>query len=890
MARVDVDLRLQNRQFMRGLRQTQQSISTTQLVLGGFLANLATGALTGFATAASSAFRSVFRSAVNIERTRAQFTALVGDADLAREALERVTRFAADTPFETADVERAGVQLLAFGTRAEDLTDRLMQLGNVAGVSNRNIGEIATIFGQINAQGRLTAERLNQLTDAGINLNDALAGELNISVSELRDTISRGGVSAEQFNRAFRALGDRLDGTNRLSMTLGGAISGLNSQIEEAVRVIGEGLAPIFSEIARDLTNLIKVNRELIVQFGSDVYEFARSAYDGIKNAIAATLSFIERFRTENMGLIETIGMLGENLNELINTRFVEFRERISALFEVLEPLIDVLGEAFSLALRNANRLIQLFTLASTANTDALRTAMPVIDGIRIVVQILSDAISILIGYYESLSVTIFNFVRNVFGFFQQFGRNTEIIWNDIQNTITAAFIGIAASANRFYAGFVRAISPIESFTRRLFASVVDSIRNPIATVIDGLVNIIENLLKLPLGPFRDEVETARDALMGASMGLRTFDSAALRTNTTLLDSANAATMTAERLDNLAASIQNAEMRTVSFNMTPITPQIQGPRAGDESGRAEAERLMRLGSRPRTTPRGMTPVGGGPSLGGAFGDEPTIGGGSAQAAFNNEILRQMQLERLEIVQSGLAEEDAFKLQNDVLLLQRQEDFVAAQKRIDEAAAADLRRRQMDQFFQFKSIEEAKVDFQRLTESQKVDTVQTGLGAISALTRTETGALFEVGKAAAKAEAVINAYRAANAAYASLAGIPIVGPALGVAAAAAAVLSGIRNVEAINRQQPGFQLGGSVSGSNYSGDNVLIRANSGESVLTRNQQGDITEALDNTPVVQAINRLNARMNEPLLIVNSNGQVLFETIRDASEDGFGLGATG
>jgi len=69
--------------------------------------------------------------------------------------------------------------------------------------------------------------------------------------------------------------------------------------------------------------------------------------------------------------------------------------------------------------------------------------------------------------------------------------------------------------------------------------------------------------------------------------------------------------------------------------------------------------------------------------------------------------------------------------------------------------------------------------------------------------------FGVFKAFAIAETVIKTYEAAQGAYASLAGIPIVGPALGAAAAAAAIAAGMARVAAISSQQPGST--GGVSG-------------------------------------------------------------------------------
>jgi len=67
-----------------------------------------------------------------------------------------------------------------------------------------------------------------------------------------------------------------------------------------------------------------------------------------------------------------------------------------------------------------------------------------------------------------------------------------------------------------------------------------------------------------------------------------------------------------------------------------------------------------------------------------------------------------------------------------------------------------------------------------------------------------------GKALAVAAATIDTYKAAQSAYASLAGIPVVGPALGAAAAAAAIASGLATVNKIlSVQVPGSNSGGSV---------------------------------------------------------------------------------
>ncbi len=81
------------------------------------------------------------------------------------------------------------------------------------------------------------------------------------------------------------------------------------------------------------------------------------------------------------------------------------------------------------------------------------------------------------------------------------------------------------------------------------------------------------------------------------------------------------------------------------------------------------------------------------------------------------------------------------------------------------------------------------------------------GQVAQLQHSQNNKVAAIGKAAAIAQAMINTYQSATAAYASLAGIPYVGPALGIAAAAAAIAAGLANVAQIRSQNTNFDVGG-----------------------------------------------------------------------------------
>lgn len=69
-------------------------------------------------------------------------------------------------------------------------------------------------------------------------------------------------------------------------------------------------------------------------------------------------------------------------------------------------------------------------------------------------------------------------------------------------------------------------------------------------------------------------------------------------------------------------------------------------------------------------------------------------------------------------------------------------------------------------------------------------------------------MFNVGKALAISEAVVSTYQGAQESYTSLASIPYVGPALGIAAAAAAITAGLLRIQSISSQE--FGGNGTVS--------------------------------------------------------------------------------
>jgi hypothetical protein len=100
------------------------------------------------------------------------------------------------------------------------------------------------------------------------------------------------------------------------------------------------------------------------------------------------------------------------------------------------------------------------------------------------------------------------------------------------------------------------------------------------------------------------------------------------------------------------------------------------------------------------------------------------------------------------------------------------------------------------------------EIDELTAQSKLDLASNAFADLATIFGEESKA----GKLAAIAQTTIETYKGATAAYASLAGIPIVGPALGAVAAGAAVAAGIANVKKIQSTGPSISGGSTSVGS------------------------------------------------------------------------------
>jgi tape measure domain-containing protein len=204
---------------------------------------------------------------------------------------------------------------------------------------------------------------------------------------------------------------------------------------------------------------------------------------------------------------------------------------------------------------------------------------------------------------------------------------------------------------------------------------------------------------------------------------------------------------------------------------------------------------------------------------------------------NNQVKSDLLSDLKERAEGEQSTEDRFAGELEALAskhekeLSLMEEHGASKKELLEAQA-----------LQEQEIENRKAEHQKAIYDQRITWAKDFVGgmadsmqALYASGLAQSESMFQVYKAFAIAQAVIATYESAQKAYNSMASIPYVGPALGAAAAGVAIASGMARVAAIKSSQPkGYAYGGLIGGPDEGNraDNVTIRATPGEYMMDR----------------------------------------------------------
>jgi tape measure domain-containing protein len=196
----------------------------------------------------------------SLEQSEIAFTELLGSAQEADKFLRRLARFAATTPFELQGLVDATRGLIGAGLSADKAMVAMEALGNASaalGLNQERFGRVMLATTQIMNKGKVSAEELLQMNEAGLPVQKLLAKALGITTAEL---LKQGEAGKLQADVVLPKLWEQMQKDYGGSMAKQSqTLSGLWSTFMDTIRI---GMAQVLEPFAGLMRGALKTATE----------------------------------------------------------------------------------------------------------------------------------------------------------------------------------------------------------------------------------------------------------------------------------------------------------------------------------------------------------------------------------------------------------------------------------------------------------------------------------------------------------------------------------------------------------------------------------------------------------------------------------------------------
>ena len=251
VARLQVVIGARINEFNKEMGALQKNVKRTFASDNLGINKGALGVIAGVGVALGALGLASVKAAGQMEQTRIAFTTLLKDGEKAKSFLSELEKFAASTPFELPGVLDASKRLLAFGFSAEQVIPILTAVGDSAaafGIGEEGIQRLTLAIGQMQAKGKVSAEEMLQLAEAGVPAWEMLANKIGTDIPTAMDKASKGQISAaEGIQAVISGMNSKFGGMmEQQAQTVNGIMSNIQDSVTQSMVVIGDKIIEAF--------------------------------------------------------------------------------------------------------------------------------------------------------------------------------------------------------------------------------------------------------------------------------------------------------------------------------------------------------------------------------------------------------------------------------------------------------------------------------------------------------------------------------------------------------------------------------------------------------------------------------------------------------------------
>lgn len=294
----------------------------------------------------------------SLEGVRMSFTVLTGSGETANRLLTEMKTAARETVLSFEEFRNASKYLLGFQFDAKDVVQITKDIGAaVYALGAQNMGGMERIIralGQMKAQGRVSREELNQLSEVGLPAMKMLADAFGTTTAEMSNMIKNGTVPVEAAITGLMGQIRTLYGsqTDALSGSFEVMTSNFGDFVDQAQQALGSGIFETNKRRLQELTQIVsspvfmKIATELGGRLGDAYRRFNEVA---VFPAIQAVQQFMNVLDTSNprpaiLGLMQNLeGIMMQLVNQYFGgTGASVVRNFMSLLNQLSEGIVSL--------------------------------------------------------------------------------------------------------------------------------------------------------------------------------------------------------------------------------------------------------------------------------------------------------------------------------------------------------------------------------------------------------------------------------------------------------------------------------------------------------------------------------------------------------------------
>lgn len=285
---IDFEARLRLEKLDEGIKKMENMINDSMKSsqketdkLQQSINNLTKGAMAFFTISKAYDFaQKIIAVRSQFQQLEIAFGTMLKSKEKANELMAQMTDLAAKTPFGLQEVSEGAKRLLAFQVPAEEVTETLRRMGDVAAGLGVPMGQLIHVYGQVKAQGKLMTNDLYQFMNAGIPIIAELSKVVGKSETEIKDMVSAGKIGFAEVQAVIKGMTDEGGLFYNLmaeqSKTLSGQLSNLEDNFANVLNEIGKATEGIASGAISSVAFLVenyqtlgKVIAGLIATYGT---------------------------------------------------------------------------------------------------------------------------------------------------------------------------------------------------------------------------------------------------------------------------------------------------------------------------------------------------------------------------------------------------------------------------------------------------------------------------------------------------------------------------------------------------------------------------------------------------------------------------------------------